>query len=346
MTSIVLAHPIGGGLPPPFTWERLFTEWAVEPIVLAMLLAAAMLYLLGVRRLRARGDAWSGTRTANWLLGLLILFVALCSAVDVYDIALFSMHSVQHLLLMIAAPVPLGFAAPVTLALRTLPRGLRGALLAVLHSRVARVLTHPVVAYAVFVVTPFALYYSPLFEATLRIQWVHDLSHLHLLVAGCLLYWTVIGVDPLPHRLPHMLRFAMILSLGPVHVVLGLPIMMSDTLLAGDFYLQLDRGWGPAPLADQHLGGALLWVFGDATVLLFLPGLLRQWRRAEAREARRIDRRLDQQHGESPTIRPWWLDDEPVPEATAAGEAPDTVRHASPDNPAVDGRTGSGERRP
>lgn len=304
--TAVLAHGGTGGAPPPFTWSHLLTEWSLEPTVLVLLLASAGLYLLGVRKLRRRGDSWSHSRVALWFLGLAAIFVATSSAVEVYDTTLFSVHTVQHLLLQIVAPVPLAFAAPITLALRTLPPRPRRLLLWVLHHRVVRVLTHPLVAFAAFVVSPFVLYYSPLFEATLRIDWVHDLNHLHFLLVGCLFYWIIVGVDPLPNRLPHLARLGLILALAPMHVVLGIPIMLSQTLLAGGFYLEVVRSWGPPALEDQALGGALLWVFGDVTVLLFLPGLLSQWYRGDEREARRTDRQLDRQYGTSPTTRPWW----------------------------------------
>lgn len=275
--------------------------------MIALLLLSGGIYLLGVQRLRRRGDTWSGWRILLWFTGLAAIFVATSSAVGVYDTTLFSVHAVQHLLLQIAAPVPLGFAAPVTLALRALPLRGRKTLLRVLHHRVTRVLTHPLVVFAAFVVSPFAIYYTSIFETTLRVEWVHNLSHIHFILVGCLLYWTIIGVDPLPHRLPHLARLAMVLALGPMHVILGIPIMLSDTLLAGDFYLEPARTWGPPALEDQAVGGALLWIFGDAVSVLFLPGLLTRWARADDREARRTDRKLDRQLGaETATTPPWW----------------------------------------
>ena len=85
-----------------------------------------------------------------------------------YDTVLFSVHVVQHMILTMVTPLFLALGAPVTLALRTLPGRPRSALLGVLHSRLARVLTFPPLALALFIVTPFVLYYSPLYEVTLR----------------------------------------------------------------------------------------------------------------------------------------------------------------------------------
>ena len=85
-----------------------------------------------------------------------------------------------------------------TLALRTLPAGPRRTLLAVLHSRVARVLTFPLVAFGLFVANPFVLYFSGLYRATLEHAWLHELVHLHFIAVGCLFFWPLIGLDPLP----------------------------------------------------------------------------------------------------------------------------------------------------
>ena len=123
------------------------------------------------------------------------------------------------------APVFLALGAPITLALRTLPPGGRGRLLAVLHSRVARVLTFPVVAGVIFVANPFALYLTGWYEATLRNPLLHDLNHLHFVLVGCLWFWPILGLDPMPNRLPYPLRLLAVFATMPFHAFLGVAIM-------------------------------------------------------------------------------------------------------------------------
>jgi cytochrome c oxidase assembly factor CtaG len=320
--SLVLAHS-GEGPVPPLTAGSVWSSWVFDPWLLAPLLLLAALYLLGVQRLRVRGDAWSGWRTASWLLGLLLMFVATSSVVAVYDTTLFSMHALQHMILQMFAPVPLAMAAPVTLLLRTGGVRVRNVVLWVMHSRVVRLVTRPPVAFAIFVVTPFVLYYSPLYEATLRHDWLHNLSHVHFVAVGLLLYVPLLGLDPIPNPMPFLYRFLMIVGVGPSHILLGLPIMLggSGNIIAEDFYRQLDRDWGPSLLADQHVGGALLWILGDIVVLAFLAGMMKQWNKAERREQRRVDRQLDREFGDAATIRPWWL-----PEPSEGAERPSSGR--------------------
>jgi cytochrome c oxidase assembly factor CtaG len=302
----ILAH--GGELvPPPLTPERWLSSWQVEPAVLVLLVLAGGLYMWGVVRLGRAGVGWSWWRTVWWLSGLLIVFLATSSVVAVYDTTLFSVHSVQHMLLQMFAPVPLALAAPVTLALRALPAVGRRLLVGLLHGRYVRVVAHPLVVFGLFVATPFALYYTPWYEATLRHEWLHHLNHVHFLAVGLLLYMILLGVDPLPHRVPFVYRFMMIVAVGVSHVLLGIPIMMGTDVFAEDFYRALDRGWGPSLVDDQQTGGAILWLLGDLTVVGFLVGFLGQWMRADEREARRVDRQLDRRYGADATTPPWWV---------------------------------------
>src|SRR4029453_18973311 len=110
-------------------------------------------YLAGVVRLRGRGDRWPAARTVLFLgPGLGSIALVTLTGIAAYDTTLLSVHMVQHMMLSMVAPIFLALGAPVTLALRTLPTLPRRRLLAVLHSRAARVLTFPVVSYGIFVV--------------------------------------------------------------------------------------------------------------------------------------------------------------------------------------------------
>ena len=159
---------------------------------------------------------------------------------------------IQHMVLGMVAPIFLALGAPVTLALRTLPRKPRGWLVAALHSRVAKVLAFPLVSFALYVATPFALYFSGLYRLTLEHEWVHNLTHVHFIVVGCLFFWPLIGLDPLPGRWPYPARALLMLLSTPFHTVLGLTIMQSSTLLGGDYYpsLHLDLGRRRSPTSS------------------------------------------------------------------------------------------------
>src|SRR5215475_2265050 len=212
-------------LPPP-SGSALLTGVRLDSALPVLLVVAAGLYLYGVHRMHARGDRWPVSRTVLFLgPGLGGIASVTVTGVEQYDTTLLSVHMVQHMVLGMDAPIFLALGAPVTLALRTLPKRPRAALLAAVHSRVARVLAFPLVAYAIFVANPFVLYFSSLYRATLEHPWLHELMHAHFIATGCLFFWPLLGLDPLPGKWPHPARALLMILSVPFHTVLGLTIM-------------------------------------------------------------------------------------------------------------------------
>ncbi len=289
-----LTHEPGSAALPELTARQLLTAWSVAWIPAIVVAIAAGLYLAGVLRLRARGDSWSPWRTFSFVgCGLGTMVIATQSALGTYDTTLLWVHMVQHMLLAMFVPVFLALGAPVTLALRTLAPGPRRALLAVIHSWPAKVLTFPVVAGALFIATPFVLYFTGLYELTLRNPLLHELNHIHFVVVGCLWYWPLLGLDPMPNRLKAGYRMMAAFAVLPFHAWLGVTVMSATTVIAGDWYYALGRTWGPAPIDDQQIAGGLLWASGDLVALLVVGVIFVQWMKESEREARREDRRLD-----------------------------------------------------
>src|SRR6266511_2602723 len=125
------------------------------------------------RRRRSRwrcspGQRWPAQRTACFLSGLGMIALALQSPIERYDTALFSVHASQHLLLaMLAAPL-LAMGAPITMLLMTTSPPVRKRIVRVVHSLPVRVIGYPLIAWVLFTMTLYALYFSPLFELSLR----------------------------------------------------------------------------------------------------------------------------------------------------------------------------------
>jgi putative membrane protein len=283
---------------PPFSPAVLFT--GAEPLNLAtaIVVAAALLYGVGIWRLRRRGIAWPVGRAAGFGAGLLMIGIATGSGLEAYDATLLSTHMVQHMLLGMVGPILLALGAPVTLALRTLTPGPRRTLLTVLHSRVATVFTFPLVSFGLFVASPFALYFSGLYRASLEYPWVHELVHAHFVIVGCLFFWPLIGIDPVPGRMSYPLRALLAFLATPFHTVLGLTIMQSGNLLGGDWYPNQHLSWVDA-YADQNLAGGILWAGGEFVAVAVLAAMVVQWMRESEREAVRIDRALDRAEAEA-----------------------------------------------
>lgn len=291
---------VGGPMPPAPTALRLL--WPLNPsgfgiAVVGLGLAA---YVAGVLALRRRGDRWHPLRTLSWVAGLLVVALATVGGLGAYSHVAFSYHMVSHMLLSMVAPVLLVAGAPVTLALRALPgsdlpggTGPRQLLARALRSRVARFLTHPLVASIIFTVSLYGVYFSGLFGVLMLNHLGHLVMELHFLLVGFLFFEVIVGDAPLPKRLPHAARLGLLLVVVPFHAFFSIAVMSSTTVIGGEFYSLLDRPWATDLLRDQYVGGSLAWALGEVPMVLVLLILVAQWVRSDRRSAAREDARAD-----------------------------------------------------
>jgi len=286
-----LAH--GAAAPAPIFPGVLF-EWRLEPVVLVALVVAASGWLILSRRVSVAHPAnphprW---RSAAFVGGLAVLAAALMSPIEAYEGQLFSVHMLQHMLLeLVAAPLLL-LGAPATLALRAASPSVRARLLSVLHSRAVTVLSFPLLAWVLFAAVNWGWHFSSLYNDALEIPWLHDLQHLSFLGAALLFWWPVVGADPARWRLPHPVRLFYLFLAMPQNSFLGIALM-SAPLALYSHYLTNVRDWGPTPIADQSVGGMLMWVGGDVVFLLAMGLIVAAWVREEDRRTAREDARED-----------------------------------------------------
>ncbi len=294
LTGLLPAHANPGDDIIPLEGWRYLTAWTFEPLPLLMLLLTSAVYLYGVHVLRKRGVKWPVLRTIYFcVLGVGTLAVALFSFLGTYDTVLFWSHMIQHMLLNMIAPVFLVAGAPVTLALRTLPKAPRRWLLAVLHSLPAKIALFPPLTTFLMIASPFALYLTGWYNLTLNSALAHDTLHIYMVVVGCLFFFPLLGVDPVPIRMPYPIRILLFFLTMPFHAFLGVTIMGSTRLIAEDWYLAFGRSWGLTPLEDQTWAGGLMWATGDITMFFAMFTIFLQWIQDSKREARRVDRALD-----------------------------------------------------
>jgi len=271
---------------PPFGAGTALTEWTFDPGPAIGVALAGGAYAWGVVRLRARGRRWPTGRSASFATGVAVLAVATLSSIGAYDASLFSVHVAQHILLGVVAPFFLALGAPVTLALQASDRVTQVNILRAVRSRPVRWLTHPVVAFLLFSLSLYGLYFSPLYEASLRNDYLHTALHLHFVLAGSLFFWIVVGLDPVAHRIPYGGRLLLVVLTIPFHAFLGIALMQGSVPIAGDWYASV-RDWGVSPLTDQRTGGGLMWGLGDVVGLAAGGVVLAQWMAHESRASRR-----------------------------------------------------------
>jgi len=285
-------------IPPAPSISRIL--WAYDPDVffIGVLVLAVALYIKGVIILKKRGDAWPVGRTIAFALGISAIDFATSGGLGVYAMYSFEYHMIAHMTLGMIAPIGLVLGAPITLALRTLPQGRtptesgpRAILVALLHSRIGVLFTNPIIALALFDGSLFVLYFTELFGTLMATHAGHLLMSVHFILAGFLFFMIIIGVDPSPRRIHHLVRIVMLFAAMAIHAFFSISLLATTTLIDKGFYSSQNIPWlGSGILDDQRAGGSVSWAMGEIPIILALIATFILWMREDAKETRRIDR--------------------------------------------------------
>ncbi|WP_136248513.1 cytochrome c oxidase assembly protein [Halomonas borealis] len=252
--------------------------WEFEPLWGLACLAAAAVYLRGMRRHDA-SPGW--LRPTAFLTGLVLVYAVSQTHYDYLSQYMFFPHRAQHLVLHHAAPflIILAFPGPVLAA--GMPARLPAARRAV--RPLFDLLQHPCVAPLLFVgLIYFWLIPEVHFDAMLS-RPLYQLMNWSMLLDGLLFWWLVLT----PHgRLGPGRRILLLLVVVPPQILIGAYLTFSPTVLF-DVYEVCGRAWPLSPLVDQQIGGLITWI--PATMMSVIGTLivLRQLRHGEADERRR-----------------------------------------------------------
>jgi putative membrane protein len=189
-------------------------------------------------------------------------------------------------------PAFLALDAPVTIALRRLPRAPRRMLLRLLHSRPAVVLSAPATAVLLDIGGLYALYLTSLYSAAERNDVGHAAVHLHMFLAGCLLSWAIIGVDPIRRRPGTTVRLAVLIIGAAGHETLA-KLMYAHNLPAGG-----------GSITGRHVGAELMYYGGTVIDLALTIIVMAQWYQLAGRELARTARRSISRPTSHPRRRP------------------------------------------
>ncbi|PYN87887.1 MAG: cytochrome c oxidase assembly protein [Candidatus Rokuibacteriota bacterium] len=258
--------------PPPFAW----TSGEVHADVVLLVGVAALIYAVAW----ARGPRASIQRPARFAAALLVLLVALNGPLhDLSDYYLFSAHMVQHLLLTLVVP-PLLLAGTERWMADALVRRLTraralGALL--------RTATRPVPALALYAVALIGWHLPGPYGAALAHHRVHVVEHLALMATALIAWWPVLSPSGL---LPRLHYGAQVLYL----FAFGIPMTAVAAMITGaehalyPFYAAAPRLFALTPLADQRLGGLIMWVPAGVIPLVAFTVVFFRWVAVEADE--------------------------------------------------------------
>lgn len=256
----------------PLTWGHLVDTWRVHllPTVVCVLLLTAYLAL----RLAAGRGSW--LRTASFVTGVVVLWLATCSGLAVYGEAVFWVHMVLHLVLIMVVPALLVLGAPLeTLAVALdgdgAGDGEGGRVRAALRSWPVSALTHPGTGLAAYTAVIVGTHLTGFMDQMMTRPWTTGLEELLYVGSGWLLLVPLLGQEPLRWRLPGLGRIAVLLVAMVPDTVVGITLLQTQrnpfpAMLSG-------AGWRPDPVLDVQTGGAVMWVGGDGLMMVMAVGV-------------------------------------------------------------------------
>jgi cytochrome c oxidase assembly factor CtaG len=263
------------------------------------LLALGLAYAIGYRRYARLSHVGTTFRTRGVLFccGYAVLLVALISPLHAIGEEFFSVHMVQHLLLLLVAAPLLLMSNSMPVLLWALPASERTTLGRLVGRpgrvrQVLRTLTHPMLAWWLFVGTQWLWHQPVAYEWALASRWAHYFEHVTFFGTAVLFWWPVIGAAPLPSPLSYPARFAYTFLAWLPNSLLGAGISLSRGPLY-HYYVNQAQARNTDVSFDQQLAGLIMWVPGDVLFVSILLALLVGFMRAEERKAERIDRELD-----------------------------------------------------
>ena len=279
--------------PPRLTLGRAFTGWTVDVPMLVLILALGVWYLASARKAGKAGGRWgTGATIAFCGLGLGFWAIATMSWVGVYQDDLFYARATQTVLLVLAVPLFLAMGKPLTLLIEAYPAAGRR-VEAVIRSRVAKIVTFPAIPTFALVAVPMIMYFTSWYTAVFTSGTVRELTYLILMAPGCVFFWTLLRVDPVPREYPY--GVAMWITAAEVvgDAFFGIAVLADTNIIAASHYHAVSYPFGPTLATSQVLGGGIIWILGDFVGLPFLAVQLIQMMREDKAEATAIDAELD-----------------------------------------------------
>ncbi|MEX0804472.1 MAG: cytochrome c oxidase assembly protein [Candidatus Binatia bacterium] len=256
--------------------DPFLSGWNLRPDVFFVVALLGAAYVAGWVRLRRLNRlAVAAWQLALYGGGLTAILAALVSPIDALAEERLSMHMVQHLLLLMIAPLFLLLADPLPPILWGLPKKVRlgfGHLLArpSMFRSALWALTLLPVTWAIYVVNLWAWHHPALYQLALRKDWVHDLQHVLFFSTAALFWWPIASPAPRLHGLiSYGYRILYLVAATLQNTLLGMAISLPERVLY-PFYAAVPQLRSVSPINDQALGGGIIWVSGHMYLIPIL----------------------------------------------------------------------------
>jgi putative membrane protein len=257
--------------------QLVLQSWSAPLAVDASLCLAALFYARGWNRLRiATNPQFPVWRLASFFAGLMTVWIAIGSPLEVLDDVSLTIHMVQHLLLAAVAPPLLLLSAPELPLLRGIPQSLARRVVSPFlrlpfTRKFGHLISNPTICWLVPTLALIGWHIPAVFELALRWDWLHKFEHASFLGAGLLFWWPVVQPWPSTPRWPQWsIPLYLFAATLPCDALSGF-LSFCDRVVYRS-YLTAPRVFALSPLEDQECAAALMWV--AVTVIFLVPAVL------------------------------------------------------------------------
>jgi putative membrane protein len=247
----------------------IFGEHPSIPIGVAILIAI----YLGACRVAGRKPT---RRQAMWFaIAMGAILFAHTELDELADARIFSMHMLQHLIET--------FVIPPLLLLGTPGWMIRPWILCRPIKPVARILTKPVIAFLIFSAIFVTAHFPLIFDRMCRDEDFHIFLHLMFMAAGVILWWPILSPIPELPRLSYPAQILYLFLLMIPMTAVAAPITLATRVIY-PWYTEGAHGWGLKPLADQVLGGLIMWIGQGTYLMIVFTFIFYKWSQLEDRD--------------------------------------------------------------
>jgi len=256
----------------PLSWHTFFTTWRLE----AGWLEAAVLMIGGyllARRAAGRSSTVRPWRVASWLIGVVLMWACVASAIGTYAMSVFWMHMVLHLMLIMVVPTLLVLGHPLTVLLEAFQGSARERVQRILHSWPVTVLSHPVTGVVVYTATIIGTHLTGFMDSMAEHSWLMTAELVLYVVAGYLFLMPLLGEEPTKPNPPYLLRLGILVAAMIPDTIVGIVLLQTNSVPFPRM-MAMHPDWAPDPLHDVQTAGALMWAGGDGLMMAIAVGLM------------------------------------------------------------------------